>query len=116
MLGLLTRLPLSDAVSHHARALSRLISTTDRTAQDFTRIQSAFVEVVGTRPAHGDIELASRRLVACLIHLANRAEIGTQAGKEALAAAVTRIAAAELAALWMPRTTRHPLASLTNAA
>lgn len=103
MLSLLKHLNLSDTVQQNATALSRLVCATDRSAQDFERIRQAFIETAGQQRAHADVNAASRRLVACLVHLAQRPGLGQEPGKESLAAAIERIAAAELSNLWLPR-------------
>lgn len=116
MLSLLKHLNLSDTVQQNAAALSRLVCANDCSAQDFERIRSAFVESAGQRRAHTDVEAASRRLVACLVHLAKRPGLGQEPGKESLAAAIERIAAAELSNLWLPRLRPAALERMPRAA
>lgn len=103
MLSLLKRLDLSNTVQANAAALSQLVCATDGTPQDFERIRRAYLERAGQRRTHGDVEASSRRLVACLVHLAKQPALDQAASKANLAAAIERIAAAELSKLWMPR-------------
>lgn len=103
MLSLLKRLRLSDAVADSAGALARLVYAEDRTKHDFARLQSAYIELARTRRTHGDVEASANRLVTCLVHLASKGVDGKPLTKEGLAAAIGRLAAAELAVIWLPR-------------
>ncbi len=102
MLALLKTLDLSNSVDDGAATVAAAVQTAGTDGGDFAEIRDVFERVAQRQPIHGDLAVSSRRLVSCLQHLAQVMESDAASGRDG----ARRIAAAELAKLWLPRPDR----------
>ncbi len=99
MLALLKSLDLSNTVDDGAATVAAAVHATGTDVRDFVKVRDVFERVAQRQPIHGDLAAASQRLVSCLQHLTQLMHDEAAPGDDR----ARRIAAAELAKLWLPR-------------